>query len=66
MDTTTTIDLQAIVRDSNVHEVLDQLDRELIGLAPVKRRLREIAAFLVVTRARKQLGLDAVATDACT
>ncbi len=54
-----TVDLQAIVRDSNVTEVLDQLDRELVGLAPVKRRIREIAAYLAVTRARKQLGLEA-------
>ncbi|HEX6722299.1 MAG TPA: CbbX protein [Burkholderiaceae bacterium] len=55
------MDLQAIVHGSSVHDVLDQLDRELIGLAPVKRRLREIAAFLAVTRARTQLGLDASA-----
>jgi probable Rubsico expression protein CbbX len=53
-----TVDLQAIVRDSSVREVLDQLDRELVGLAPVKSRIREIAAFLAVSRARKQLGLD--------
>ncbi len=61
VDRPPSIDLQAIVHESNVHEVLDQLDRELIGLAPVKRRLREIAAFLAVTRARRQLGLDASA-----
>ncbi|WP_295685223.1 CbbX protein [uncultured Nevskia sp.] len=59
MDNTQTVDLQAIVRDSNVSEVLDQLDRELVGLAPVKRRIREIAAYLAVTRARKALGLEA-------
>ena len=53
-----TVDLQAIVRESNVADVLDQLDRELIGLEPVKRRIREIAAYLAVTRARKQLGLE--------
>ncbi|MEP7296529.1 MAG: CbbX protein [Burkholderiales bacterium] len=53
------IDLQALVRDANVLEVLDQLDRELIGLAPVKQRLRDIAALLVVGRARQQLGLEA-------
>jgi len=53
-----TVDLQAIVRESNVAEVFDQLDRELIGLAPVKRRIREIAAYLAVTRARKQVGLE--------
>jgi probable Rubsico expression protein CbbX len=56
---TPSIDLQAILRETQVQEVIDQLDRDLIGLAPVKRRIREIAAFLVVTRARKQLGLDA-------
>ena len=55
-----TVDLHAILRDANVQEVLDQLDRELIGLAPVKRRIREIAALLVVSRARKQMGLESV------
>ena len=59
VDDAKTVDLQAIVRDSNVTEVLDQLDRELVGLAPVKRRIREIAAYLAVTRARKALGLEA-------
>ncbi|MGE5338865.1 MAG: CbbX protein [Gemmatimonadota bacterium] len=53
------IDLQAILRETQVQDVIDQLDRDLIGLAPVKRRIREIAAFLVVSRARKTLGLDA-------
>jgi probable Rubsico expression protein CbbX len=53
------VDLQAIVRDSSVHEVLAELDAELVGLAPVKQRIRQIAAFLVVTAARKQLGLEA-------
>ncbi len=37
--------------------MLDQLDRELIGLKPVKTRIREIAALLLVERARKKLGL---------
>lgn len=59
MDDNKTVDLLAIVRDSNVGEVLDKLDRELVGLAPVKRRIREIAAYLAVTNARKQLGLEA-------
>jgi len=59
MDAPTTVDLRALVRESNVHEVLDQLDAELVGLAPVKRRLREIAAFLAVSKAREQLALDA-------
>src|ERR1043166_4208598 len=55
------IDLAGILREANVQEVLDQLDCDLIGLKPVKQRIREIAAFLVVSRARAQLGLEATA-----
>ena len=51
------IDLAALLADSHVTEVLDELDAELIGLKPVKSRIREIAALLLVERARKQLGL---------
>lgn len=58
-DAAPTIDLHALLREARVTEVLDQLDRELVGLAPVKARIREVAAFLVVSRARKQLGLEA-------
>ena len=55
------VDLQAILREADVQPVLEQLDRELVGLAPVKRRIREIAAFLVVSRARARLGLESAA-----
>ena len=51
------VDLRRDYEESGVAEVLDELDRELIGLAPVKTRIREIAALLMVERARKQLGL---------
>ena len=37
--------------------MLAELDRELIGLAPVKKRIREIAALLLVENARKAMGL---------
>jgi probable Rubsico expression protein CbbX len=50
------VDLGALLADSNVTEVLDELD-ELIGLAPVKARIRDIAALLLVERAREKLGL---------
>ena len=53
----TPVDLEAAFRDSRIQEVLDQLDRELIGLKPVKTRIREIAALLLVDRLRKGLGL---------
>ena len=52
------VDLAAILEQSHAQEVLDRLDRELIGLKPVKTRIREIAALLVVERARSQLGLS--------
>src|SRR5512136_23711 len=54
-----TVDLQAILRDTHVLEVLEELDRDLVGLVPVKKRIQDIAAFLVVSKARAQLGLEA-------
>src|SRR4029078_13359005 len=56
-----TIDLAALVRETSVHEVLAELDADLIGLQPVKQRIRQIAAFLVVSAARRRLGLEATA-----
>jgi probable Rubsico expression protein CbbX len=53
------LDLDAAYRDSQVGEVLAKLDRELIGLAPVKTRIREIAHLLLVDRLRAQVGLAA-------
>jgi probable Rubsico expression protein CbbX len=50
--------LDALYRESSVGDILDALDRELVGLEPVKRRLREIAAFLLVSKAREKLGLS--------
>jgi len=55
------VDLDAEFRASNIKEVLDKLDRELIGLKPVKTRIRETAALLLVDRVRKKLGLTAEA-----
>jgi probable Rubsico expression protein CbbX len=56
----TPVDLDAEFRDSNIQEVLAKLDRELIGLLPVKTRIRETAALLLVDRVRKKLNLSAV------
>lgn len=52
------VDLQQILQNANISEVLNNLDADLIGLAPVKQRIKEIAAFLVVSRARLQLGIE--------
>ncbi len=51
------IDLRQELQESGVADVLTELDRELIGLMPVKKRIRETAALLLVERARKKLGL---------
>ncbi|MDP9345781.1 MAG: CbbX protein [Actinomycetota bacterium] len=42
---------------ADIEEVLAQLDRDLVGLAPVKARIREIAALLVIDRLRREAGL---------
>jgi probable Rubsico expression protein CbbX len=48
-----------VLRDSQVEAVLDELERDLIGLAPVKQRIRDIAALLVIDKLRNNLGLQA-------
>jgi probable Rubsico expression protein CbbX len=55
----TPVDLNKVYEESNIQEVLDQLDRELIGLKPVKSRIREIAALLLVDKLREQVQLRA-------
>ncbi|MHB1083974.1 MAG: CbbX protein [Thiobacillus sp.] len=52
------VNLEAEFEASNVKEVLHKLDVELIGLKPVKTRIREIAALLLVDRLRKQFALS--------
>jgi probable Rubsico expression protein CbbX len=48
-----------VLRDSQVEAVLEELDRDLVGLAPVKQRIRDIAALLVIDKLRANLGLQA-------
>jgi probable Rubsico expression protein CbbX len=55
------VDLGAEFRASNIQEVLDKLDRDLVGLKPVKTRIRETAALLLVDRLRRKLGLSSAA-----
>jgi probable Rubsico expression protein CbbX len=51
------VDIDAALRDTQVLEVLTQLDDELVGLTPVKTRIREIALLLIVDRLRQQVVL---------
>ena len=46
--------------EAGIDELLATLDRELVGLAPVKTRVREIAALLLVDRTRARFGLTTV------
>lgn len=50
-----------VLAQSRVMEVLDELDRDLVGLRPVKARLRDIAALLVIDKLRAQFQLSAQA-----
>ena len=52
-----TFDLKAEYESSGVAQILRELEAELIGLEPVKRRIRETAALLMVDKARRDLGL---------
>ncbi|WP_207459786.1 CbbX protein [Azospirillum sp. SYSU D00513] len=54
-----TVDLDALYTGAGIEAILSGMDRELIGLVPVKTRIRDIAALLVVERARRTLGLQA-------
>jgi probable Rubsico expression protein CbbX len=53
------VDVGAAVRQALIDETLRELDAELIGLEPVKLRIRQIAALLLVERLREQAGLSA-------
>ncbi|OBI17409.1 CbbX protein [Mycobacterium sp. E2327] len=53
------VDLAAARRDAGVDDVLAGLDTDLVGLAPVKTRIAEIAALLLVDRTRARYGLSA-------
>lgn len=52
------VNLQSAYDAAGIHQLLSDLDEELIGLRPVKARIREIAALLVVNRAREQMELQ--------
>nr|NP_045136.1 CbbX [Cyanidium caldarium]Q9TLY2.1 RecName: Full=Protein CfxQ homolog [Cyanidium caldarium]AAF12958.1 unknown [Cyanidium caldarium]WDB00259.1 CbbX [Cyanidium caldarium] len=57
-DKHTLVNLQEEFNKTKIQEVLDDLNQELIGLKPVKNRIREIAALLLVDRLRQKVGLS--------
>jgi ATP-dependent Lon protease len=54
---TEAVNLRDELKAVGIEEILSQLDRELIGLKPVKTRIREIASLLLIERIRKRMGL---------
>lgn len=54
-----TVELQEEYIKTDIKKTLDLLDEELVGLVPVKNRIREIAALLLIDKVRKQKGLSA-------
>ena len=48
-----------VMLESRIDEVLDELERDLVGLAPVKQRIRDIAALLVIDKLLMNFGLQA-------
>ena len=48
-----------VLAQSRAYAVIDELERDLIGLAPVKGRIRDIAALLVIDKLRANMGLQA-------
>jgi probable Rubsico expression protein CbbX len=59
LPTDAVVDLAAARRDAGIDDVLERLDAELVGLAPVKTRIAEIAALLLVDRTRERYGIEA-------
>jgi probable Rubsico expression protein CbbX len=53
------IETSAAAAEATVEDLLATLDRDLVGLAPVKTRIREIAALLLIEKLRMGVGLSA-------
>jgi probable Rubsico expression protein CbbX len=57
------VNLQEEYNKTNIQGIIDQLEQDLVGLVPVKARIKEIAALLLVQRLRKNLGLGMNSTS---
>ena len=54
---TTPVNLQEEYSKTDIAKILNLLNEELVGLAPVKSRIREIAALLLIDKLRRNLGI---------
>jgi len=57
LSTAKSLNLKQEYKDTEIQRVIDILEEELVGLVPVKSRIREIAALLVIDRLRKKVNL---------
>jgi probable Rubsico expression protein CbbX len=55
----TVVNLQEEYNKTDIQNIIDNLEADLVGLEPVKSRIREIAALLLIDRLRKNLGMEA-------
>jgi probable Rubsico expression protein CbbX len=55
----TVVNLQEEYNKTEIQTIIDNLEADLVGLKPVKSRIREIAALLLIDRLRKNLGMEA-------
>jgi len=56
---TTQVNLQEAYAETEIAKILNLLNEELVGLVPVKSRIREIAALLLIDKLRRNLGITA-------
>jgi probable Rubsico expression protein CbbX len=55
---TFSVNLQEEYAKTEIAKILNLLNDELVGLAPVKARIREIAALLLIDKLRRNLGIS--------
>jgi probable Rubsico expression protein CbbX len=53
--------VKEVLAQSQAGAVMDELEHDLVGLAPIKSRIRDIAALLVIDKLRANLGLQSQA-----
>lgn len=57
LSTIKSLSLKQEYENTKIQRVIDILEEELVGLVPVKSRIREIAALLIIDRLRKRVDL---------
>ena len=57
IDKTAKISVKEEYEKTEIESILTNLENDLVGLKPVKKRIREIAALLLIDRLRKNVGL---------